>query len=58
MDETRTVPDAAPRTRRVLVVGIDGVRLDLLAALRTPHLDSVRDAGFLAPVLKIGRAHV
>jgi predicted AlkP superfamily pyrophosphatase or phosphodiesterase len=50
MDETRTV-NGVPRTRRVLVVGIDGVRLDLLAEPRTPHLDSVRDAGFLAPVL-------
>lgn len=39
------------RTRRVLVVGIDGVRLDLLATLATPRLDAVRDAGFLAPVL-------
>ena len=51
MDETRTVPGDAPRIRRVLVVGIDGVRLDLLDALATPHLDAVRDAGFLAPVL-------
>ncbi|WP_307844361.1 alkaline phosphatase family protein [Actinospica acidithermotolerans] len=39
------------RIRRVLVAGIDGVRLDLLDALDTPHLDGVRDAGFLAPVL-------
>ncbi|MFE2348294.1 alkaline phosphatase family protein [Kitasatospora cineracea] len=36
--------------RRVLVVGIDGVRLDLLPALHTPHLDAVAAAGFLAPV--------
>ncbi|MGK4583854.1 alkaline phosphatase family protein [Kitasatospora sp. HPMI-4] len=36
--------------RRVLVVGIDGVRLDLLPGLHTPHLDSVAAAGFLAPV--------
>lgn len=36
--------------RRVLVVGIDGVRLDLLPGLRTPHLDAVAAAGFLAPV--------
>ena len=35
---------------RVLVVGIDGVRLDLLPELETPHLDSVAAAGFLAPV--------
>jgi predicted AlkP superfamily pyrophosphatase or phosphodiesterase len=55
VDETKTAHGAdAPRTRRVLVVGIDGVRLDLLLGTlrtRTPHLDSVRDAGFLAPVL-------
>lgn len=37
-------------TRRVLVVGIDGVRLDTMAELRTPHLDSVAARGFLAPV--------
>ncbi|MFD7258176.1 alkaline phosphatase family protein [Streptomyces sp. NPDC059874] len=36
--------------RRVLVVGIDGVRLDLLAAVATPHLDAVAVAGFLAPI--------
>ncbi|MEV4557537.1 alkaline phosphatase family protein [Kitasatospora sp. NPDC049285] len=36
--------------RRVLVVGIDGVRLDLLEALHTPQLDAVAAAGFLAPV--------
>ncbi|MEU0296689.1 alkaline phosphatase family protein, partial [Streptomyces microflavus] len=39
-----------PRARRVLVVGIDGVRLDTLARVPTPHLDTVADAGFLAPV--------
>lgn len=38
------------RTRRVLVVGIDGVRLDTLNRVPTPHLDTVADAGFLAPV--------
>ncbi|MFJ9623181.1 HAD-IA family hydrolase [Streptomyces sp. NPDC101181] len=37
--------------RRVLVVGIDGVRLDTLNRVPTPHLDSVADAGFLAPVM-------
>ncbi len=36
--------------RRVLVVGIDGVTLDTLAAVPTPHLDSVAEEGFLAPV--------
>ncbi|MFB8105825.1 HAD-IA family hydrolase [Streptomyces sp. NPDC056007] len=39
-----------PRARRVLVVGIDGVRLDTLVRVATPHLDTVADAGFLAPV--------
>ncbi|WP_369386244.1 alkaline phosphatase family protein [Streptomyces sp. CG1] len=34
--------------RRVLVVGIDGVRLDLLPEVHTPHLDEVAAAGFLA----------
>ncbi|MEV6143213.1 alkaline phosphatase family protein [Streptomyces sp. NPDC051992] len=37
-------------TPRVLVVGIDGVRLDLLPMLETPHLDEVAHGGFLAPV--------
>lgn len=37
-------------TRRVIVVGIDGVRLDLLPALHTPHLDGVAAAGFLGAV--------
>ncbi|MFI9270910.1 alkaline phosphatase family protein [Kitasatospora sp. NPDC052896] len=37
-------------SRRVLVIGIDGVRLDLLPELATPHLDAVAAAGFLAPV--------
>ncbi|MFB7861394.1 alkaline phosphatase family protein [Streptomyces sp. NPDC056069] len=42
--------DTAPDTARVLVVGIDGVRLDLLPELDTPHLDGTARAGFLAPV--------
>ncbi|MFI6849186.1 alkaline phosphatase family protein [Kitasatospora sp. NBC_00085] len=37
-------------TPRVLVVGIDGVRLDLLPLLDIPHLDDLANAGFLAPV--------
>ena len=37
-------------SRRVLVVGIDGVRYDTLRSVPTPHLDSVSAAGFLAPV--------
>ncbi|MFJ1707661.1 alkaline phosphatase family protein [Kitasatospora sp. NPDC088346] len=36
--------------RKVLVVGIDGVRLDLLPALHIPHLDGVAAAGFLGRV--------
>ncbi|MFD0637849.1 alkaline phosphatase family protein [Catenulispora yoronensis] len=37
---------------RVLVIGIDGVRLDVLrdARVGTPHLDAIAAAGFLAPV--------
>lgn len=38
------------RVRRVLVVGIDGVRLDTLRRLPTPHLDALARQGFLAPV--------
>ncbi|WP_042375847.1 alkaline phosphatase family protein [Streptacidiphilus melanogenes] len=43
--------DRHERARRVLVVGIDGVRLDMLAELDMPRLDEVTDAGFLAPVV-------
>jgi predicted AlkP superfamily pyrophosphatase or phosphodiesterase len=35
---------------RVLIIGIDGVRLDVLHTTATPHLDAVAAAGFLAPV--------
>jgi HAD superfamily hydrolase (TIGR01509 family) len=35
---------------RVLVVGIDGVRLDVLRRLSTPHLDALAADGFLTPV--------
>lgn len=35
---------------RVLVVGIDGVRLDTLRRLPTPHLDALARQGFLTPV--------
>lgn len=40
----------ASADRRVLVVGIDGVRLDTLRRLPTPHLDALAADGFLAPV--------
>ncbi|WP_425264856.1 hypothetical protein [Streptomyces yokosukanensis] len=36
--------------RRVLVVGIGGVRLDPLGRLSTPHPDALTAGGFLAPV--------
>lgn len=36
--------------RRVLVVGIDGVRLDVLHRRPTPHLDALAADGFLTPV--------
>jgi beta-phosphoglucomutase-like phosphatase (HAD superfamily) len=41
------VPHAA---HRVLVVGIDGVRLDVLNRLPTPHLDALAAEGFFAPI--------
>ncbi|WP_343234820.1 alkaline phosphatase family protein [Streptomyces sp. ICC4] len=43
-------PSPSSPRRRVLVVGIDGVRLDLLRAVPTPHLDAVADAGFLGRI--------
>ncbi|MFE3106304.1 alkaline phosphatase family protein [Kitasatospora indigofera] len=39
-----------PRTPRVLVVGIDGVRHDLLSEVAMPRLAEVAGAGFLVPV--------
>ena len=39
------------RTRRVLVVGIDGVNLAALAQVATPNLDAVAARGFLASVV-------
>ena len=47
---TPDVPDGAARARRVLVIGIDGLRLDFLDRVATPRLDEVGKAGFLAPV--------
>ncbi|GLZ78823.1 AP endonuclease [Actinorhabdospora filicis] len=35
---------------RVIVFGIDGVRLDTLRAASTPHIDAIAAAGSLAPV--------
>ena len=35
---------------RVLVIGIDGVRLDVLRSVSTPHIDALAAEGFLAPV--------
>ncbi|WP_329376501.1 alkaline phosphatase family protein [Streptomyces sp. NBC_01351] len=43
-------PTGTDLRRRVLVVGIDGVRLDLLTAVATPHLDAVAAAGFLGAI--------
>ena len=37
-------------TEHVLIIGIDGVRLDVLTEEPTPHLDELADRGFLAPV--------
>ena len=37
-------------TSRVLVIGVDGVRLDVLRASSTPNIDAVAAAGFLAPI--------
>jgi predicted AlkP superfamily phosphohydrolase/phosphomutase len=37
-----------PRVRKVLFVGIDGVRTDALQTARTPHLDGLRRRGAFA----------
>lgn len=42
--------EASTPARRVVVFGVDGVRYDTLRAARTPVLDGVAAAGFLAPV--------
>lgn len=38
------------RPGHVVVIGIDGVRYDMLTEVATPHLDRVAAAGFLRPV--------
>lgn len=43
-------PSVHHAAHRVLVVGIDGVRLDVLNRLPTPHLDALAAEGFLAPI--------
>ena len=42
-----TGPEAATTARRILLVGIDGVRLDRLRDASTPHLDALTAEGFL-----------
>ena len=39
-------PPTGPRVRRVLMVGIDGLRPDALEAAATPNLDRLRAAGW------------
>jgi predicted AlkP superfamily pyrophosphatase or phosphodiesterase len=39
--------DEVPRTPKVLLIGIDGVRPDVLAEVPTPRIDSLAAAGFL-----------
>ncbi|MBV1851649.1 alkaline phosphatase family protein [Catellatospora tritici] len=41
-------PEMKTSDRYVVVFGVDGVRLDTLRAARTPHLDAIEAAGFLA----------
>ncbi|HEY8458623.1 MAG TPA: alkaline phosphatase family protein [Actinopolymorphaceae bacterium] len=46
------MPDAelSRKKQRVVVFGVDGVRYDTLRAARTPRIDAIAAAGFLAPV--------
>ncbi len=39
-------PDGADGHRKVLLIGVDGVRVDVLAEARTPNLDALAAAGF------------
>ncbi len=41
-------PDADDGQRKVLLIGLDGVRVDVLADARTPNLDALAAAGFFA----------
>lgn len=50
VDSAMPLDRAMTSASRVLVIGIDGVRLDVLRATATPHLDAVAAEGFLAPV--------
>jgi predicted AlkP superfamily pyrophosphatase or phosphodiesterase len=41
-------PDADDGQRKVLLIGLDGVRVDVLVDARTPNLDALAAAGFFA----------
>ncbi len=51
-----TLPDDgdAPRRRKVLLVGIDGLRPDALAAARTPRIDALAAEGALSTTAQAG----
>jgi len=53
-------PDAAPSPKRpkVLVIGIDGVRPDVLAQVETPNLDALIAAGTFSERAQTGRPTV
>lgn len=50
--------DEASRTPKVLLIGIDGVRPDVLAEVPTPRIDSLAAAGFLIEAARTTRPSV
>lgn len=56
--EPGTDPPAQPAVRKVLVIGIDGVRPDVLAEVATPNLDRLIEDGAYSDRARTGRPTV
>jgi arylsulfatase A-like enzyme len=50
--------EAAPLTPKVLVIGIDGIRVDVLAEVPTPNLDALASEGTFSAEAQTGRPTV
>jgi predicted AlkP superfamily pyrophosphatase or phosphodiesterase len=50
--------EASPKRPKVLVIGIDGVRPDVLAEVATPNLEALMDAGTFSDRAQTGRPTV
>jgi len=51
-------PSSAPRVKKVLLIGLDGVRVDVLAQAYTPNIDSLVATGFFSDRAQTSRRTV